>query len=344
MFRYASEENKQEASCPDHVWFANQTHEFACATVSLLNIVNNIPDIELGEQLRNFKEFSQPLTPAQRGDSIGNFEFVKQIHNSFARKMDMLNIDLGMENAHDDRKSKKKAAPAKAKKGKVVTEDDWQDDENAFHFLAYVPIEGEVWQLDGLDRQPSKVGKIKGNDWMSIAVPRIEERMMALATGGIEFVLLSLVKDPLIAHQAELSENVKSLQEVQARLSAVNPAWRDFSTDGSHEEQSKEADVIFGASEVMGVSEEDIRQAKIQPSIARQLEGECPAKLMSLRQQLMTSQAGLRRTVMDEKSQAQDDRRRATERRHEYGPLIHRWLSILAEKEGAMKDLLEDIR
>lgn len=86
LFRYKPQsENNQEASCPDNVWFANQTHEFACATVSLLNIVNNIPNIDLGGPLQSFKDFTKDFTPALRGDQIGNFEFVKQIHNSFAR-------------------------------------------------------------------------------------------------------------------------------------------------------------------------------------------------------------------------------------------------------------------
>jgi ubiquitin carboxyl-terminal hydrolase L5 len=53
--------------------------------VALLNIVNNIDDIVLGDTLASFKEFTMPFTPALRGDAIANFEFIKRIHNSFAR-------------------------------------------------------------------------------------------------------------------------------------------------------------------------------------------------------------------------------------------------------------------
>jgi hypothetical protein len=53
--------------------------------VALLNIVNNIPGIDLGENLRHFRDFTMPLTPALRGDAVNNFEFVKRVHNSFAR-------------------------------------------------------------------------------------------------------------------------------------------------------------------------------------------------------------------------------------------------------------------
>lgn len=62
-----------------------QTVDNACASVALLNIVNNIPSADLGEHLQQFKEFTRTFTPALRGDAIGNFDFVKQIHNSFAR-------------------------------------------------------------------------------------------------------------------------------------------------------------------------------------------------------------------------------------------------------------------
>jgi ubiquitin carboxyl-terminal hydrolase L5 len=91
----------QEASCPDGLWFANQVSAFvsilgmvflfcqttsnACASVALLNIVNNVEGIHLGEHLSNFKDFTMPFTPALRGDAVANFEFIKRVHNSFAR-------------------------------------------------------------------------------------------------------------------------------------------------------------------------------------------------------------------------------------------------------------------
>lgn len=73
--------------------------------------------------------------------------------------MDMMCVDLGLENRYDDRRKKARAPPPnKKKKTKVVTEDDYGDDDSAYHFIAYVPIDGDVWNLDGLDRQPEKLG------------------------------------------------------------------------------------------------------------------------------------------------------------------------------------------
>lgn len=64
-----------------------QTVSNACASVALLNIVNNIPEIDLGEPLGQFKLFTDDFTPALRGDAIGHFHFVKEVHNSFARSV-----------------------------------------------------------------------------------------------------------------------------------------------------------------------------------------------------------------------------------------------------------------
>lgn len=86
LFRYVEDDFiQQESTCPDHVWFANQTTGNACATVALLNIIMNIPNVELGENLRSFKEFTENFTPATRGEQIVHYDFVKNIHNSFAR-------------------------------------------------------------------------------------------------------------------------------------------------------------------------------------------------------------------------------------------------------------------
>lgn len=72
-----------------------QTVSNACASVALLNIVNNIPEIDLGEPLRQFKDFTATFTPALRGDAIGNFHFIKQVHNSFARSVLSCNASDG---------------------------------------------------------------------------------------------------------------------------------------------------------------------------------------------------------------------------------------------------------
>lgn len=86
LIRYASLRWHTNVVTSAHVvFFFQKTAANACASVALLNIVNNIDGIELGETLSNFKKFTMPFTPALRGDAIANFDFIKRTHNTFAR-------------------------------------------------------------------------------------------------------------------------------------------------------------------------------------------------------------------------------------------------------------------
>jgi hypothetical protein len=62
-----------------------QTITNACATVALLNIVMNIPEINLGDALSTFKAETRRLKPPYRGKKLGCDAFIRNIHNSFAR-------------------------------------------------------------------------------------------------------------------------------------------------------------------------------------------------------------------------------------------------------------------
>ena len=59
----------------------------------------------------------------------------------------MLNSDLYLKNQAEVKKKRKKMAVQ-----------DGDDDDVSFHFIAFVPIEGKVWKLDGLERQPQCIG------------------------------------------------------------------------------------------------------------------------------------------------------------------------------------------
>ena len=61
----------------------------------------------------------------------------------------MLNADLYLKNQ----------ATSKKKNKKTAQQDDDDDDDASFHFIAFVPIQGKVWKLDGLERQPQCIGR-----------------------------------------------------------------------------------------------------------------------------------------------------------------------------------------
>jgi len=65
------------------------------------------------------------------------------------RKMDMLNADLLLKNE----------AKAKGKGKRKKSQADLDENEAGFHFIAFMPIEDNLWKLDGLERQPMCLGK-----------------------------------------------------------------------------------------------------------------------------------------------------------------------------------------
>lgn len=66
--------------------------------------------------------------------------------------MDILILDMAMKEECEAAKNRRNSRPNQ----RAVT----SADDTAFHFIAYLPIQGDLWKLDGLDRFPQKLGKI----------------------------------------------------------------------------------------------------------------------------------------------------------------------------------------
>lgn len=72
--------------------------------------------------------------------------------------MDMRNADLMLSNEVRDwaKAQNKRSKRNVTTRGKKVLSD---ENDPGFHFIAYVPIEGEIWRLDGLQEHPVNLGK-----------------------------------------------------------------------------------------------------------------------------------------------------------------------------------------
>jgi len=275
--------------------------------------------------------------------------------------MDMLNIDLALENEFDDRRKPKKKTcdPSGSKKRETVTDEDYLDDNAAFHFIAYIPINNEVWKLDGLDRQPEKLGlwlflrsispthdinqtplgSCEDGDWLSVIRPVLQTRMAEYEEGQIEFGLLALCQDPLASHRVKLSENIKGIVAVHTRLDTLNPDWKIFVDEGTDGEISGSS-TLSGPDTVFGITDAALEGARIPSSVTERTLADCPAKLMTLRQELIKEQVLLKASILREEHSERDDERRANDCRHDYGPMIYAWLNMLAEKDGLLKELI----
>ncbi|KAK4542388.1 hypothetical protein LTR36_006845 [Oleoguttula mirabilis] len=416
LFRYheTEKDEKQPTSCPKHVWFANQTPDFACATFALLNIVNNIPGLDLGRELRNFKDFTQDMDPLSRGDAIDSFEHVKRIHNSFARGNDLLQADMyvkgkagklkkrqALAKARETREAKKagktpaatplkevsanettpsrasnrskRPTPKKESSSKDDPDDDFvtpvkaptkkeaatatatngvrrserepkprtngfsataaaePDAEEGFHFVAYIPIKGHVWKLDGLDRFPQDMGSFsehEGGEWMTAAQLELMGRMAQYQGSEIMFNLMAVVHDPLDSDRKALLENVKALQAVDKKLDGVYEDWRDM------EGAETKKDVITHISLDLDITVADVGAAEVPGSMVEKIEEDDDLlKLIDVRKAIVTQQAGLRATVRLSLEESKGDDEKARHRRHDYSSFLRSWLGALADQE-----------
>lgn len=138
----------------------------------ILNIPEDTPGIDIGENLRMFRSHSIEMTPPNRGLDLAGFEFVRSAHNRFGKRLETCHEDISMEQKYEQsqKKSKKKSTKGGDCAGAEASD--------VYHFIAYVPYEGNVYELDGLKRSPSVVGNItlKTSHRASLTISRRRER------------------------------------------------------------------------------------------------------------------------------------------------------------------------
>ena len=110
---------------PQGLFFASQVIHNACATQAVLSVLLNAEqEVELGETLQTLREFTLDFDAETKGMSISNSDIIRDAHNSFARPEPIV----------------LQSRPA-------------QEDDDVFHFVAYVPRGGSVFELDGLQTE-----------------------------------------------------------------------------------------------------------------------------------------------------------------------------------------------
>jgi ubiquitin carboxyl-terminal hydrolase L5 len=239
----------------------------------------------------------------------------------FVRKMDMLNADLQL--SHD--------FISKMKDKRTNARED--DSTGSFHFVAFVPIEGHLWKLDGLDRQPQKLGLIKeGEDWIYQAKPQIEARMAEYEDGQIEFSILSLVKAPLSGLVSALAENVKSLCALSAHVEAMESSWQETAASSRNEFATGLGSLVSRPDPIYELTQDIIDQADTLPSVQDVIQKNIERGVLQLWNDLIVAQAGLRTSIREEQLSNRSDQERAASRRFDYGPSVHNVVQLLAQR------------
>lgn len=190
LFKWKADDEPQgsvvQDSRLDHIFFAKQVINNACATQAILSILFNCnhKDIQLGETLTNFKEFASSFDPATKGFSLSNSDKIREVHNSFSRQQ-MFEFDQKMANKDDD----------------------------VYHFVGYIPIQGRLYELDGLKEGPIDLGAVQADkDWLDIVTPIIQKRIEKYSQGEIHFNLMAIVSDRKMTYSRRIEEITKQIQ------------------------------------------------------------------------------------------------------------------------------------
>jgi ubiquitin carboxyl-terminal hydrolase L5 len=97
----------------------------------------------------------------------------------------------------------------KSKKGKQ---------QEVFHFVAYIPFDGQVYEIDGLRSGPIHIGAATADTWWDVARPAIEERMQR--ANDIKSVLLAVGR----SRKVTLTERLELLQAQALSFSGIDSA------------------------------------------------------------------------------------------------------------------------
>ncbi|KAL1502338.1 hypothetical protein ABEB36_007493 [Hypothenemus hampei] len=174
----------------DKIFFAKQVIENACATQAILSVLLNCrhPDIKLGATLTEMKEFCQGFDAVMKGLTISNSQVISSVHNSFARHQ-IFEFEPDASKKRDD----------------------------VYHFISYVPIDGRLYELDGLKAGPIDLGPIPPNtEWTDVVKPIIEKRMKRYSEGEIHFNLMAVVTDRTMIYERKIDEIDKKIEAGEA--------------------------------------------------------------------------------------------------------------------------------
>lgn len=184
----------------ERMFFAKQVINNACATQAILSVLLNCyhPDVDLGPTLTEFREFSSTFDPAMKGLALSNCEKIRDVHNSFAKQQMFV---------------------FESKQG--------GKDEDVFHFIAYIPFEGRLYELDGLKDGPIDLGPIPTDgEWTDVAKPVIEKRIQRYSEGEIHFNLLAIISDRKMIYDRQIAEltmqqNPEEMDMNQAKINQI---------------------------------------------------------------------------------------------------------------------------
>ncbi|XP_046485387.1 ubiquitin carboxyl-terminal hydrolase calypso [Neodiprion pinetum] len=169
----------------NNIFFAQQVVPNSCATHALLSVLLNCPSIHLGTTLSRLKIHTSGMCPENKGWAIGNTPELACAHNSHAMPQ------------------------AKRRQDKNTGVSTGRFTGEAFHFVSYVPINGRLFELDGLKPYPMDHGPWGEHEEWTEQFRRVITDRLGMATGeqlqDIRFNLMAVVPDRRLAISHKLT-------------------------------------------------------------------------------------------------------------------------------------------
>ncbi|KAF2469891.1 ubiquitinyl hydrolase [Lindgomyces ingoldianus] len=176
LFKYPTGETRSDTpqdgafdfSAAEELFFAAQTIQNACGTQALLSVLlNKDGEVDIGKDLREFKEFTKEFPAEFRGETLSNSDLIREVHNSFA-----------------------KSSPFIDETQRAATEED-----DVYHFIAYTSIKNKLYELDGLQPAPISHGACTVSEFPDKIIPVLQRRIERYPATEIRFNLLACVQD-----------------------------------------------------------------------------------------------------------------------------------------------------
>eukprot|EP00357_Protocruzia_adherens_P027482 CAMPEP_0114976606 /NCGR_PEP_ID=MMETSP0216-20121206/2765_1 /TAXON_ID=223996 /ORGANISM="Protocruzia adherens, Strain Boccale" /LENGTH=359 /DNA_ID=CAMNT_0002337551 /DNA_START=51 /DNA_END=1130 /DNA_ORIENTATION=+ len=287
LFKWSPEQPKsevQEVFDPE-LFFSQQTITNSCATQAILSILFNSPEVSLGTNLTELKSFMGPLDPASKGMSIDSSEVIKAAHNSFSRPEPFIYAGK-----------------------KPATKDD-----DVFHFVSYVPFNGKLYELDGLQKGPIMLGECTEENWLDLAKPVIAERIQKSAQNEIRFNLMAVC-----ASRKAVAE--KKISEIKAKKGFINAKLLSLGADVTMDEEE------------MADGDPNPEDLASLPDAVEELKG--------LYAQLSSTGMDYQSEIAEEEAKFRSYAKENARRKHNYIPFILNMLKILSAK-GELKPMVE---
>lgn len=190
----------QTAASEQGLFFAAQTIQNACGTQAILSVILNQDasasgtpyPIEIGPDLSDFKSFTQGFPSDLLGEALSNSEPIRTAHNAFARASPF--VDETQRTAQDE-------------------------EGDVYHFIAYTPVNGKLYELDGLQPYPISHGDCTTESFPEKVIEVLQRRIARYPAGEVRFNLMAAVRDLRIRAQ-EFGDT-----ELLERENAKRRAW-----------------------------------------------------------------------------------------------------------------------